>query len=171
MASSGPYDVHEGLVGDTKVSVKRLRMYLHDEQGGHKRVRVRFRRSSPPTLMKFIGFLRGSSRVEALGPPKHCSPFGCHIFSLSAYLTLDGGWRTLGIHWCESKCKPGWSRESRQRNGGTRALIWRQLSDIAVGLNFLHCRGIVHGDLKGVRETVICSPTLLTRILAEYSRG
>ena len=49
IASRGPYDVYEGLLGDTKVSVKRLRMYLYDEQGGHKRVRFWLRQSSPPT--------------------------------------------------------------------------------------------------------------------------
>jgi hypothetical protein len=39
IASKGPCDVYEGILADTKFSVKRLRRYLHDEQGGHKDVR------------------------------------------------------------------------------------------------------------------------------------
>ena len=46
-----------------------------------------------------------------------------------------------------------------------------QLSDVAVGLKFLHSRGIVHGDLKGVRRTGKCSPTQLIRVSAERPRG
>ena len=33
-----------------------------------------------------------------------------------------------------------------------RRLLPRQLSDVAEGLNHLHSRKIIHGDLKGVRD-------------------
>ena len=36
-----------------------------------------------------------------------------------------------------------------------------QLSDIAEGLCYLHSRGIIHGDLKGVYDSNPCLITLL----------
>ena len=41
-----------------------------------------------------------------------------------------------------------------------RCSLPRQLSDVAEGLNYLHLRNIIHGDLKGVRDysVVVFSP-------------
>ena len=47
--------------------------------------------------------------------------------------------------------------------------LLHQLSDIADGLNYLHSRNVVHGDLKGVRESRKNRPNLLTNVLAKHS--
>ena len=40
-----------------------------------------------------------------------------------------------------------------------RCLLPHQLSDVAKGLNHLHSRSIVHGDLKGVGDRSLCGLT------------
>jgi serine/threonine protein kinase len=35
----------------------------------------------------------------------------------------------------------------------SKAHIVRQLFDVAMGLEYMHAMGIVHGDLKGVRDS------------------
>ena len=44
-----------------------------------------------------------------------------------------------------------------------------QLRGIAEGLNYLHSRHVVHGDLKGVRRFRQYYPNLLTDVLAKHS--
>jgi len=71
-----------------------------------------------------------------------------------------------------------WSNLSRNTLMQTDFVLWaspllylilayspHQLSDAAAGLDFLHSRNVVHGDLKGVRDRLKLSlTTVLTRV-------
>src|SRR6266478_2260729 len=92
--------------------------------------------------------------MEAPEAPKHCTFQGCHIRSPSTCLGVDAWWRSAGAR----KGKWGHRPHRSCRSILSTITLHPKASPsppkslgIAKGLSYLHSRGVIHGDLKGVR--------------------
>ena len=112
IASRGSCDVYEGFLGDSKVCVKKLRIYSNDKEEKAKRVCFWCCCCFFPLahLTKPGGILSGSNIVETLGTPKRRPSHRNHHHSIPTNFGLDGWRRIIGIHHCPSVCRPPQSR-------------------------------------------------------------
>ena len=93
IASRGAYDVYEGFLDDSKVCVKKLRIYSNDKEEKAKRVCfLRYCFFPFAHLTKPGGILSGSSVVETFGTPKRRPPHRNRGRSIPTNFGLDG-WR------------------------------------------------------------------------------
>jgi hypothetical protein len=151
VASGGSGDVYKGTLDDSKVCVKRVRVYSKD--GPMKATKVHNQRHHfprLPMLTRLTDALPGGCSVETLETQKHRPAPRHHSQSFPAHLRLDAWRGSDRIHQEVSRRRPTWSRGSEFCRVRSSAYSPSQLSGVAEGLHFLHSRKIVHGDLRGV---------------------
>lgn len=110
IASRGSCDVYEGLLNDSKVCVKRLRIYSAEGSKDAERVRYKHYHLSLLPLTKRVDLLSGGCSVETFGASKHRPPPGCHRCPLPIGFCLDGWRGIVTIHQYTSGCRPPRSR-------------------------------------------------------------
>jgi hypothetical protein len=99
VASGGSGDVYEGTLNDSRVCVKRVRVYSRD--GPEKATKVCYRcHHFPclPLLTKPTDRIPGGGNVEMLGTQKHRPTPWNHSHSSSAYLRVDARREPDAIH-------------------------------------------------------------------------
>jgi len=113
--AQGPYgDVYEGTLNDSKVCIKRVRMYT--QEGPEKAIKVRRRRCCfpcPPLLTKFADLLPRGRNMETFVTYEHNTPAGYHHHSLSAHFQLDVWRGPSGIHQEAPRCRAACTRGCR----------------------------------------------------------
>ena len=160
VTSGGFYDIYEESHQGSKVCVKRLRTYSTDKKKITKRVRYRNRRlvireSHEVCRHSVKKLCYGDDWTTRISCPllvhapirSRCFPFICRAESFPNISTRI---RTpIGFYlWVPVVIPP------------EVIFILFQMLCVADGLNYLHSNSVIHGDLKGVRETPeICGLT------------
>ena len=163
LTSRGSSDVYEGILGSSRVCIKRVRVYAQDDS--QQDVKVRYRRRRFPCLLsltKLTGLLQRGRNVEALDAPKYRAPPGCYYYPAPAHFELDVRRGSDGTHQEIPRCRP--TRTCRFLSCCTYPHVYPhyQLSDVARGLCYLHSSNVIHGDLRGVRSPNSRFSTVLT---------
>ena len=157
--SGGFGDVYKGTLGDSRVCIKRVRMYSKDGSQGAAKVRYCRRRfpclSSP---INYTDLLPRGRNLEAFNPPKYPTPPRYNLHAPSTRFELDVWWGPTGIYRKEHRCRPARACRFPCCCALSHAYSCYQLSDVASGLDYLHSCNVVHGDLKGVRSFINILP-------------
>ena len=152
LTASGP--VCSGTLDGSKVCIKCVSMDL--KVGPRKVKEVRSRRHVfqlwAPT--KAPGLLPSGCIVETLSTSKHRPTSGRHHRPLPTRFGPDVRRRSNRVYHEQSRCGQALSRSCLLYLVlcCTMRLSPYQIPDVAKGLNFLHSRNVIHGDLNGVRD-------------------
>ena len=91
--------------------------------------------------------------METLGPQKYCPPPRHHFYSSATYFGMDAWRRPDRIHQETPRYRTGSARRCKSSCVGSCAHPPCKLCGIAEGVNYLHSRNVIHGDIKGVSES------------------
>jgi hypothetical protein len=96
--------------------------------------------------------------VEKFESPEYRTIQGRHLRSTSTCFGVDARWGAEAP--CEEpECEPTWPRKYAFGIFNGTPQPSTKLFETAQGLAYLHSRGVIHGDLKGVR--LIIDPSTL----------
>ncbi|KAJ7810357.1 kinase-like domain-containing protein [Mycena olivaceomarginata] len=128
VAGGGFGDIYKGLVGGQHVAVKTMRVFGNvDVEAAEKELGCEaaiWRQLSHPNLLPFYGVYMLKSPIEGVG-------------SEDRRLCLVSPWMDRGD-------LPHFIRDAPANIDRLSLLV-----DVAMGLNYLHENGVIHGDLKG----------------------
>ena len=112
VASGGSGDVYEGTLNNSRVCVKRIRVYAKDSSGEPPDVRhIRYHSRCLLLLTRPTDVLQRGRGVEAVETQEHRPP---HLYlrgPFPAHFRMDARRRPDGIRREASRRRPAWSRE------------------------------------------------------------
>lgn len=153
-AFGGFCEAYEGTLSE-KVCIKRLRISEDCDLEKIKEVSHSFQLPlNHHSLTNFKAILQRGCGMETSESSEYCTFQGSHARSTSAYLGMDARWRAAGVCQEQSGRKPHYSCMSTFVNFSAISHFSPQSLGIAKGLAYLHSRGVIHGDFKGVRTII-----------------
>ena len=169
-ACGGFSDIYEGTYGGSRVCIKKLRIVSASDsglatKGDTRRCHCRY----TSVLMILTDALQRSVAVETTETSQYRPICGCNHPTLPNRVGMDAWWRFDNLHQFEHRCESDHSCEPAVVSIRWAIPIFRQLVDVANGLDYLHSYGVIHGDLKGVSTHSYTTRSPLMSVCSQIS--
>ena len=169
-ACGGFSDVYKGMFDGSQVCIKKLRIASSSDSGpAMKGDTRRYHCRYTSVLMILTDALQGSVVVETTETSQYRPICGCNHRTLPNRVEMDAWRRFDDLHQFEHRCESDHSCKPAVVSIRWAVSVFRQLVDVANGLDYLHSYGVIHGDLKGVSSHSYTTRSPLMSVCSQIS--